>query len=571
MLPKFGLEVSFVLLAFLHQVSASFEYLFDSRLSKQVPLNLNKSNVVRGPELQNIVGSPGNTNYDVLVFTQEVQKSKNVNLDFDTWLAWQSNQSFHFILENIGGFLNILNESEVTYGVVIASQLRTNPNYFFNWIRDSALTIRTLIHQLNDVHDHSSLSIKSIIELYIEVNFHLQRQPNKSGKFDDERRSGLGEPKFMPNGLSFNEAWGRPQSDGPALRILTIKHYISYLERLDDSIKNPVLGNVSNIYHNIIKPDLEYVMANWQFELFDLWEEIHSHHFFNCLVQLKSLQDGLDLARNFDHSAKFLIDLEDHFNKLKNFILNYDTGFQSYKVPYIIETPFLFHQRKRSGLDAATLLASLHSHNTDLGNDINIPFDIDDSHILNTISSMVTDMKFRYPINHKYLGKPQSLGVGLGRYPEDIYDGYATTEGNPWFICTASAAEILYKLVYKRIKEKSDIKILLETREFYSFFVNGFLEEIAHSDDNFAIDYGSDRYIQTLLNVFSYSDTFMEVIREHVDPVGHMLEQFNRNTGYMQGAEDLTWSYSSFYNSAAWRKKAKEGLEELIFSEAYDL
>ncbi|OBA23957.1 Six-hairpin glycosidase [Metschnikowia bicuspidata var. bicuspidata NRRL YB-4993] len=499
--------------------------------------------------------------YEPFIATQEYDILVE-DTEFDSWLAEHANRSLFFMLENIGGILTILNASEVSEGLVVASQLRRNPNYLFNWIRDSALTIRSFIHILDDSQENSLISFKQIIELYIEANYYLQRQPNLSGNFHDKRRASLGEPKFMPNGLPFNEPWGRPQSDGPALRILTIAYYLKFLEHLGELIDNQFLGNASNIYHKIIKPDLEYVMENWNRVLFDLWEEVNSFHFFNALVQLRGIRDGIYLSTVFEESPDFSEALENQFKELKAFVLSYDTGFRTPKVPYIIETPSLFHLGKRSGLDAATLLGSLHAHGMETGGNLDVPFDVDDSHILNTIMAMVTDMKFRYPVNHKYIGKSQQ-GAGLGRYPEDIYDGYSTTEGNPWFICTASASEALYKLVYKAIAEKSDILILAETREFYSLFVDGLLDEDSLDDEIRTIEYGSEEYKHILRDIFLYSDTFMKVIRDHIDSNGHMLEQFNKYTGYMQGAEDLTWSYSSFCNSANWREKAKANLKFL--------
>ena len=43
-----------------------------------------------------------------------------------------------------------------------------------------------------------------------------------------------------------------------------------------------------------------------------------------------------------------------------------------------------------------------------------------------------------YEVNKKY----SDLGVGIGRYPEDRYDGYTTTKlGNPWFLSTTALGE----------------------------------------------------------------------------------------------------------------------------------
>lgn len=49
-----------------------------------------------------------------------------------------------------------------------------------------------------------------------------------------------------------------------------------------------------------------------------------------------------------------------------------------------------------------------------------------DSRILSTLNSLINTFEPLYPIN------TQSVGVGIGRYPEDIYNGVGTSQGNPW-------------------------------------------------------------------------------------------------------------------------------------------
>lgn len=488
---------------------------------------------------------------NLLTKTSTPDEDLPLDAALEDFLAFQYNVSLAQILENIGGASTTLDPKEVARGVVVASQLRLHPNYFYTWTRDSALTIRTLIYQMID-SPADVPKMKRIIEDYIEVNRDIQKVPNLSGTFDDEGRRGLGEPKYMPNGKAFNEPWGRPQSDGPALRILTIVNYLNALEKIGEKVDSSKLKDGKTMYQDIVRYDLEYVIANWKVQLFDLWEEIKSIHFFNALVQLRGLGDGYALAKASGETAEFLGEIEAAFNDLRAYITDLATGFVSYAAPYIVETPSLVREGRRTGLDAASLLAALHGHNMEFGNTENVPFDVDDSHVLNTIISMVADMKFRYPVNRNFVSR--TLGVGLGRYQEDIYDGYETSEGNPWFICTASAAEVLYKFIYKKLDSKLDIVISPATREFYLLFVDDLF-----ADTDVVLTYGSPRYMTTLENIFQYADLFLKVILQHVDRTnGKMLEQFNKYTGFMQGAEQLTWSYSSFFNSVRWRNKAAD-------------
>lgn len=225
----------------------------------------------------------------------------------------------------------------------------------------------------------------------------------------------------MPDCTAFDEHWGRPQNDGPGLRISTIVSYLNLIEKYRLSLSNKFLKDERFIYDEIIKPDLFYIVKNWKKESFDIWEEVNSIHFFTSMSQLRAVIDGLKLAKKYEVDKQFVDQLYESITNLKLFI-EVDARFAIPSSLYIIETPGLFSSGKRSGLDAAALLASIHSHDLEVDEYSDVPFDVNDYHILNTINAMASDMRFRYPINRDRIGKP-SLGVALGRYPEDIYDG----------------------------------------------------------------------------------------------------------------------------------------------------
>lgn len=46
------------------------------------------------------------------------------------------------------------------------------------------------------------------------------------------------------------------------------------------------------------------------------------------------------------------------------------------------------------------------------------------------------------------------------------------------------------------------------------------------------------------------ADRFMATVQYHQHDNGSLSEQFNRWTGFEQGARDLTWSYASFISAA---------------------
>lgn len=61
----------------------------------------------------------------------------------------------------------------------------------------------------------------------------------------------------------------------------------------------------------------------------------------------------------------------------------------------------------------------------------------------------------------------------LGRYPEDIYDGVGTSLASPWFLCTLSAAEILFRASSLLDRRLSPIVVTSVSRSFYGRFVEG--------------------------------------------------------------------------------------------------
>ena len=503
---------------------------------------------------------------------------------FYDWLVFQKQVCLKSILNNIGGDFTIDNK-DLLPGVVIASPSTSNPDYYYQWTRDSAIIINILIDHLSQtplhlINKNSTSSLVYIIESYIFNTQVLQQLPNLSGNVDNLEN--LGEPKFHVNLTAFNESWGRPQRDGPGLRSIAIMNYLSLLNNTQHqpSFSNLTMNDTLKIYHDIIKPDLKYSIEFWQFEGFDLWEEIKGIHFFTSLVQLKSLTMGLKFAQFYNDSFEFRLDIMNLIELLTKYI-ELESGFinnedsdgdedneqQLLSKSYIISSPKLFYTKSRSGLDIASILAVLYTHNNNNGdgdgND-DFPFDVDNGLVLTTLRYLIQDMTLRYPINFQ----DNFQGVALGRYPEDIYDGYGKSEGNPWFISTATASELIYRLIYKLKLNNQAIIIDQKNIEFYKEFIHSATETEAQTANNelkfeahinghpMMIINKDDKLYDELINkLFHYADGFLKVVQKHVDNNGDMNEQFNKYIGFMQGAEKLTWSYGAVFTAINWRNK----------------
>ncbi len=367
--------------------------------------------------------------------------------------------------------------ADVFPGMVVASPSKENPNYYYDWVRDTALTMRSLVDYYELTGD---AKIKKLILTWVDAEAFRQNLPTFSG---------LGEPKYNIDGSGFEGPWGRPQNDGPALRALTMIKFARLL--LTQGQEDYVL---KKLYHGIlpadsvIKKDLEYTAYNWQAASFDLWEEEKGMHFYTLLSQHTALQEGAKLARELrDDGAAVFYEKEARAigAMLKKDFLNDKIGILVTKG----KEASLWY--KNSGLDVAPLLALNH----------NSPyqklFSYKDTSVKKYISSLIEQSSEIYSINKRY----PDLGVAIGRYQEDRYDGYRTESiGNPWFLSTLALGEY-----YCLLRDKTKNKRLDDVIE------KQFKRVLFHSDRK-----------------------------------GHMSEQFNRESGNMQGAHDLTWSHNAF-------------------------
>ncbi|KAM0089039.1 glycoside hydrolase 15 protein [Aspergillus fumigatus] len=138
-----------------------------------------------------------------------------------SWLAQETSYALDGVLNNVGP--NGAKATGASSGIIIASPSQSNPDYYYTWTRDAALTVKYLVGSFAADHDPA---IQRIIEDYVESQAHLQTVSNPSGNLSS---GGLGEPKLRVDGSAFHGSWGRPQSDGPALRATTLISYANLM------------------------------------------------------------------------------------------------------------------------------------------------------------------------------------------------------------------------------------------------------------------------------------------------------------------------------------------------------
>ena len=300
------------------------------------------------------------------------------------------------VLSNIGQTGSLA--QGVSSGIVVASPDQTSPDYWYSWSRDSALTFKTLVDQFIA---YGTAGLESEIQNYIAAQANVQTISNPSGSMCS---GGLGEPKFNVDMTAFTGAWGRPQRDGPALRATAMIAYARYL------ISKGEQSTVTSVIWPIVQNDLSYVTQYWNQTSFDLWEEINSSSFWTTAAQYRALIEGSSLASQIGQSCS---NCASQAPNVLCFLQSYWTG------SYMLANT----GGGRSGKDCNTLVTSIHMFDKSATCDVNTFQPCSDKALAN--HKVVTD-SFRsiYPINS---GVAEGQGVGVGRYPEDVYQG-----GNPW-------------------------------------------------------------------------------------------------------------------------------------------
>lgn len=153
-----------------------------------------------------------------------------------------------------------------------------------------------------------------------------------------------------------------------------------------------------------------------------------------------------------------------------------------------------------------------------------------------------------YSINNNL---PSWLGNAIGRYPEDTYNGNGNGQGNPWFICTNAFAELYYRAI-KEWTANGGVTVTSISLPFFKKF-----DGSAAVGTKYTV--GTTAFNSLAQNVAIAADNFFNTIKVHANNNGSMSEQYERTSGSMTGARDLTWSHASLISAS----RAKAGVPSL--------
>jgi glucoamylase len=440
--------------------------------------------------------------------------------DLDGWLALERNVALQKMEANIS-------PPGAAPGAVAASPSRQNPDYFYHWRRDAALTMQEVVTLYSQASDPAQK--QQYFKMLTDYAAFVKKTQSASAL------TGLGEPKFNMDGTPFNGPWGRPQDDAPAEEASTLIYFASVV--LKEGNKD-LAAQLYGGFANGAKGDLEYVSHHWGETSFDVWEEVKAHHFDSETAQRTALLEGAWLASQLKdkgapewydaQAAQLTTEMGRHWDPEKGYLvsaIDQDAGLQG----------------KNSGLDSAVILAAIHRRPID---DQIIPaadaasFSVTDKRVLATAEAIKNRFRSEYSINQR----PGEPGVAIGRYPEDNYFG-----GNPWPLLTAAFAQLDYMAGAEFLRAGS---IPVEAEDL-AFFRDLLPDEADKSALRAGLTLKSgDALFGKVIDGFKTNgDSFMAEVRAHANPDGSLSEQMDRQSGVMKSAADLTWNYASILSA----------------------
>jgi Glycosyl hydrolases family 15 len=390
-------------------------------------------------------------------------------------------------------------------GAVLASPVPASydpdPDYFFHWLRDSAIVIDALrlLHRSG-----SAPEAPRLFGEFVRFSAALARLDGRAlagasaswrsrvapdfAQFlrPDTELAGIhgdtvaAETRVNADGTLDISRWPRPQNDGPALRALTTLRWMS---------GGALEARLQEVCEGLLRADLQFTRSHWREPCYDIWEEERGLHYFTLSVSAQALEDGAAwlAARGEEAQAR---GCRADGQAIRQALDGYWLGAEGYYRSRVLETG----ERSAKELDIAVILAALQC------SDERATHSARDPRVHATLAVLERVFEEDYPINH---GRPAARAPALGRYRGDRY-----YSGGAYYFSTLAAAELCFRAAAR----------------------------------------GSGR--DALL---ARGERYLETVRAFTPASGDMSEQFDQRNGEQTSAKHLAWSYAAFISCAAAR------------------
>jgi glucoamylase len=398
------------------------------------------------------------------------------------------------------------NLSRGSPGSIVASPQTQDPNYYFHWIRDSALVIQALSRLLPYVTDTSNeVRIRELIDDFVTFSSTLQHSPTPYG---------FGETRFNVDGSIDQSRWPRPQFDGPALRALAL---LDYLGRAGAALDAKAVAAAESV----VRRDLNAIARHYNDKGFDLWEYSRGFHFYTRMVQEGALLKGQPYfnSRTKPEWQQAADELRSQLNH------HWHAEFGTIGDDDLSDGPSTDQSgepvdNSESAFSTSAVLAVNHADFWAQD------FDDLDGRVWSSLWKQQDYFHDNFPFNAN-----RGLGPGTGRGPDDDYYG-----GNAFFFLTAAFAEHDFRVASRLMQEKG---VLLADKNRLPTLRHVLLADIEEGT-KFALP------SKELADAFAYEgEAFLQTILDVIPSDGSMSEQFSKENGSPVSAKDLSWSYAS--------------------------
>lgn len=375
-------------------------------------------------------------------------------------------------------------------------------DYFFNWTRDAAITVSAVLSQ--SPARAPTEAATQILANYIDFASACQQSGGD-----------IGQAKYTPEG---GQTGAADESDGPALRVLTILQGFAGLD-----------SPTQTVARDVIATDLGYLLDGNRFQepTVTHWEDTYGQSIFARSTQLRCLNQLIAVGPGFaipvPPSAQAAADwlgqqLPLHWSATNNW---YVSVLGSTRLAGDPGAPY------DPSIDP--VLACVY------GDGISCS----DPQLLSTAAQVRAQWAAggaaAYPIN--VADAQGGIGPLIGRYLGDQYDGLSLTSatGHPWAVCTCTFAQLYYKLA-AAINGGEGVPSDPLATEFLGQV--GVTAATPAPQVVSALRAAGD----SMLNAVIYHSNFFE-----------LSEQFDQATGFERSVSNLTWSYAAFLLALAAR------------------
>jgi len=489
------------------------------------------------------------------------------------------------------------------------------PNYQYNWTRDSAIAASGALDllDLSDTTDSERDEIWKILRGYVDFSRTVQRTPvdKEWATFDEkgnvyfvspstpgaipyrygevkhevvQKDLGNGNFKWVP--ASFKADWGRPQNDGPGLRATSLARVVEALlaQKETQMAKG---GNLSSADEQTLrtaiiamKKDLGFVKSRWRDPTFNLWEEVLGEHFFTHVMMSEGMENGMRVLANLPAQYRNLTDPTDfdaRFPDPSDEQLAADLKREHQAIEKDLEK---FWDKDRGFIISTRRMIRSNSPmaKESLEEDISVimaaehrkpgtAFSMTDPRVQATVARLYNSFKNHpdYEVNRN--GKP---GILVGRYPGDHWNGRdveAVSGAHPWVIANLAMAEAFFAAAHGfHDYHQGEIIVDQTNRPFFELLFEGQLPVVW----KWALNSGSSirisakdhpkEYMYLMENMRSYGTLIsMRVPLSGMNPEHAMSEQIGveKTKSKSQGAKELAWDCARYFRLVSSYRKLK--------------